>query len=34
LLTTVAAATMAAFLTPVTVPISVGATRSTWGVPR
>ena len=25
---------MAAFLTPVTVPISVTTTRSTWGVPR
>ena len=34
LLATVAAANMAAFLTPITVPISVMATRSTWGVPR
>ena len=32
LLTTVAAAIMAAFLTLITVPISVTSTRSTWGV--
>ena len=28
------AANMAAFLTPITVPISVMATRSTWDIPR
>ena len=33
LLPIVAEAIMAAFPTPITVPISVGATRSTWGVP-
>ena len=34
LLATAAVANMAAFLTPITLPISVTATRSTWGAPR